>query len=149
MPGVFKIKNLQDAEFTLTHPDGVGAVSIDSNNIAKIDAVNAALALKANTADLKEIGVGQTWQNVTASRLSGTTYTNTTGKPINVIITIEASVYNTYYRAVLTINSNLFATIAGNEGITYAAGTISVIIPNGATYKLDISNGTIYWQELR
>lgn len=52
MAGVFKIKNLQDAEFTLTHPDGVGAVSIASNNIAKIDAVNAALALKANTADV-------------------------------------------------------------------------------------------------
>lgn len=41
MPGVFKIKCREDAEFTLTHPDGVGAVSIDSNNIAKIDVVNA------------------------------------------------------------------------------------------------------------
>lgn len=44
MPGVFKIKNLQDAEFTLTHPDGVGAVSIASNDIAKVSTIESSIA---------------------------------------------------------------------------------------------------------
>ena len=32
------------------------------------------------------MGVGQTWQNVTGSRTSGTTYYNTTPKPIFIVI---------------------------------------------------------------
>jgi len=35
---------------------------------------------------LSEIGVGQTWQDVTSSRAKNTTYTNSTGKPIQVFI---------------------------------------------------------------
>lgn len=38
------------------------------------------------TANSYDIGVGQTWQNVTASRAFGVTYTNTTGKPIVLMI---------------------------------------------------------------
>lgn len=34
------------------------------------------------------IGYGQTWQSVTAGRTSGTTYTNTTGKPIFVSVNV-------------------------------------------------------------
>ncbi len=41
-----------------------------------------------NTGDqtLSEIGVGQTWQDVTSSRASGVTYTNSTGKPITAVV---------------------------------------------------------------
>ena len=37
------------------------------------------------------IGVGQTWQDVTASRAAGVTYTNSTGKPIQISIVINAT----------------------------------------------------------
>jgi len=146
MPGIFKIKNLQDAEFTLTHPDGVGAVSIDSNNIAKSDVVNAALALKANTADLKEIGVGQTWQDVTASRALGTTYTNTTGKPIEIIISI--GITNTINDKFFNVNGVLIGTMPGST--TNGNDIWTFIVPNGATYSLGGSNYSIVrWFELR
>lgn len=138
MPGIFKIKNLQDAEFTLTHPDGVGAVSIDSNNIAKSDVVNAALELKANTADLKEIGVGQTWQDVIASRVLGTTYTNSTGKPIMVS-------YTSYSGGLIFINSvEIAKSSTGAVSTSY-----TFIVPNGATYKISDGAMGTHWKELR
>jgi len=44
-----------------------------------------------NTGDqvLSEIGVGQTWQDMTASRSSGATYTNSTGKPITASVNLR------------------------------------------------------------
>lgn len=139
MPGVFKIKNLEDAEFTLAHPDGAGAVSIDSNNIAKIDAVNAALALKANTADLKEIGVGQTWQDVTASRSVGVAYTNSTGKPIYLYVRMSLGAYDLQ----LTINGTIYFNMSNNNG----RGSVQAIVPNGSTYA--ITGAFNVWNELR
>lgn len=146
MPGVFKIKNLQDAEFTLTHPDGVGAVSIDSNNIAKSDVVNAALALKANTADLKEIGVGQTLQTFTVGvqRISGSNYNNTTGKPIWIIVAMTAGA-----GAALSITAGgalRVVSVPDNGGAT------RVIVPilNGEIYSATAIVGAInYWAEIR
>lgn len=149
MPGVFKIKNVEDAEFKLTHPDGAGAVSIDSNNIAKIDVVNAALELKANTADLKEIGVGQTWQDVTASRILGTTYTNSTGKPIVVCAGTHTGVG--VYQLTLTATINGIDVKIGQSsstsGNTSSSG--SIIVPNGGTYNLTSGYTLTYWFELR
>ena len=65
-------------------------ITVDGVSVATDAEVSSAVAPKANTADLKEIGVGQTWQDVTASRVAGITYTNSTGKPISVSISIEA-----------------------------------------------------------
>jgi len=146
MAGVFKIKNLEDAEFTLTHPDGVGAVSIDSNNIAKSDVVNAALALKANTADLKEIGVGQTLQTFTVGvqRISGSNYNNTTGKPIWIIVAMTAGA-----GAALSITAGgalRVVSVPDNGGAT------RVIVPilNGEIYSATAIVGAInYWAEIR
>jgi len=42
-----------------------------------------------NTGDgALSIGVGQTWQDMTSSRVSGVTYTNSTGKPITAAVNI-------------------------------------------------------------
>lgn len=144
MPGVFKIKNLQDAEFTLTHPDGAGAISIDSNKIANIDTVNAALSFKVNTADLKEIGVGQTWQNVTGSRALGITYTNTSGKPIYVAIA-NSSIAGSNVQ--LTVDGILVYALTQDNGGLGRGGTI---VPNGSTYSATTAPGSLVaWIELR
>lgn len=146
MPGVFKIKNLQDAEFTLTHPDGVGAVGIDSNNIAKSDVVNAALALKANTANLKEIGVGQTWQDVTGSRVAGVTYTNSTGKPIELSITCNTHSSQAFH---ISCNGAVVVTRQGS-GQYSTPSSMGIVVPVGATYIVDVaSTGISRWSELR
>lgn len=61
-------------------------ITVNGVSVATDAEVSSAVAPKANTADLKEIGVGQTWQDVTVSRVAGTTYTNSTGKPIMIAI---------------------------------------------------------------
>ena len=110
--------------------------------------VNTQLSLKANTADLKEIGVGQTWQNVTASRVTGSTYVNSTGKPITVLISGGTTSSPTYLEAVVN------DVVVGVGGVittsTSIFTNISFIVPSMATYKIQITGpvSVNYWSEL-
>ncbi len=105
-------------------------------------AVASGVAPKANTADLKEIGVGQTWQDVTASRASGVTYTNTTGKPIVVNVSSNAG----------TGSYNFFVNGVSIVGITESSASnnafMGIIVPNGATYSTNYTS-IFNWSELR
>lgn len=95
----------------------------------------------------KVIGVEQTWQDVTASRAAGITYTNTTGKPIiaSVYFSISAANQTSY----AYVDSIMVCGYAGNGTYSWRS-TFSLIIPNGSTYRLTISSGSIVkWSELR
>jgi hypothetical protein len=97
------------------------------------------------------IGVGQTWQDVLASRAVGVNYTNSTGRPIMVSITPAS------------VNSQVSGFAINGVQIAYQAfvpsaggGTapFTYIVPDGATYQLvPISSttlgGTSAWWELR
>ena len=81
------------------------------------------------------IGVGQTWQVVT--RTLGTTYTNSTGKPIMLIAYAQRNAVSSSTMTI-TINGSLvitFVTGTNSDGGNSAAG--SIIIPNGDTYQLN------------
>jgi hypothetical protein len=97
------------------------------------------------------LGQGQTWQNVTASRAHSTGYTNSTGRPIQVNITIGPIVGQTAYNMVLLVggvNAAQASDINGGEG--ESTSTLSAIVPNGAGYILFLSTGGIkHWAELR
>ena len=54
------------------------------NALNSTDDKAALTAAKGKELNDKMFGVGQTWQNLTSSRVSGTIYTNTTGRPIVV-----------------------------------------------------------------
>jgi hypothetical protein len=92
------------------------------------------------------VGVGQTWQ--APSRAIGTTYTNSTGKPI--VVTITASCTQGFTVQGLLING---ATVyAGSVNVANAAFGFSLIVPNGATYVTTTNAGTlslVSWAELR
>jgi len=79
-------------------------------------------------------GGDQTWQNVLSSRGRGVTYTNSTGRPIALSISVDRS-YNWY----LVINSvqivylkNLIVVEAIDEGL------ITSIVPVSGTYYLEV-----------
>lgn len=113
-----------------------------SSNVA-INPSNA-----ATIAQSTDLGVGQTWQNVISSRNAGTTYTNNTGKPIQVNIKVTGST-NRFSEAELRSNGVLIAaTDPGNSDYT---GMLTAIIPNGSTYLLELGTGTTFtlWSELR
>jgi len=96
------------------------------------------------------IGVGQTWTDVTASRALGVTYTNTTGKPIQIIISMEGA--PNQGAGELYINGNFVL----RNGVTAVASAgmhvhLSAIIPNGDTYRVEkyIGGYIVKWNELR
>ena len=100
---------------------------------------NAATATSAANA----IGVGQTWQDVTASRAASTTYTNSTGRPIFISVRMEQDDG--------TLNLTVDGLMIGRTG--YTAGpvnyTLTAIVPAGSTYLVTTTGGTLYWYELR
>ena len=91
------------------------------------------------------IGVNQTWQDVKASRVLGTSYQNTTSSPIQVMV--------------ISSRSNSFQISSDNStwvnfGAVGATGAYdesrSVIIPVNHYYKVGAGNGAVeIWAELR
>lgn len=92
------------------------------------------------------IGIGQTWQNVSGSRSANTNYTNSTGKPIQVMITtykIGSSSPTTFYVDSVSIG---FTDAAGTNDVGNYT-TTSFIVPNGSTYQA--AGDFQQWSELR
>jgi hypothetical protein len=86
---------------------------------------------------MSSLGYGQTWQGV--ARSAGTTYYNTTGKPI-------------IFRYVITANSSSTVTINGvamgsGSTVSSQASLVTHIIPPGASYSYSGGSADIY--ELR
>lgn len=84
------------------------------------------------------LGVGQTWQNV--SRSLGSTYTNNTGRPIQ--ISIFASGSSGSALALIIDGLELLRT---NQS---AAIHVTAVIPNGSSYTMTAA-GLGSWKELR
>lgn len=87
------------------------------------------------------LGVGQTWNNMTSSRSVGVTYTNDTGKPIQICVYYGVSGPGDY-------GASLIVNGVETGGST---GGFNCIIPAGTIYRLDVS-GTARlsrWLELR
>lgn len=97
------------------------------------------------------IGVNQKWQDVKASRALGVTYTNTTGKPIQVIVSVAHSSKNSVVDFSFTIDGNEMNLSAGhNYGYDYGSASISIIVPSGCSYCAKSGNaGLSNWVELR
>jgi hypothetical protein len=92
------------------------------------------------------VGYGQTWQNVTASRAVNTTYTNTTTKPIMVVVSTSAGSPTTTLS--LTVSG---ITLIGYQSSSVTGGTFvaqaTAIVPAGATYSM-VAGGMAQWREL-
>jgi hypothetical protein len=103
---------------------------------------------------MSSIGYGQTWQdmlNPSVQRAVGTTYYNTTGRPIQVNIFPFNVGANS--DATLTVSGVAVAYTQGDSTNGAASATLTAIIPAGASYVLTgsrtISSGSGIWAELR
>lgn len=128
----------------LSATTAAGAWFLDEDNMASNSAtkIPSQQSVKAYVDNLA-LGVGQTWQNVTASRAAGTSYQNTTGKPI--VVAIRGDTNSTHYLQVSTDNATwvtVASTIASNANL-------SLIVPNGNYYRLTSGATFIGWSELR
>ena len=86
---------------------------------------------------MSSLGYGQTWQSVT--RTMGTTYYNTTGKPITlnyVVVTNTSGIYLQVTISGVTVIGPIRDTIAGNNNVF-------AIVPIGAAYTPTLSAGAV------
>ena len=135
-----------------------GKLSTSGNAVSATYATSAGNATTAQTATYatnannattatnctNAIGYNQSWQNMTSGRSLGTTYTNSTGKPIAIYISRNNTGNNTYQ---ILINGtaigyvNCYGTNSGAE----------VIVPSGSTYSATVggAGSLITWFELR
>lgn len=92
------------------------------------------------------IGYGQTWQDVSASRAIGTTYYNTTGRPIEVNVGQYAATSTGLQINVNGVNHGYICAQTGASGV---GSSVAVTIPPGNNYSVS-GTGTIgSWLELR
>lgn len=93
------------------------------------------------------IGISQAWQDVTSSRVLGTTYTNTTGKPIAVSGYVNNASGGRISCSVSGLVLSNYAAASGAPPMPF-----SFIVPPGATYSISLTAGTgtlAVWTELR
>ena len=91
-------------------------------------------------------GFGQTIQNVTGSRAVATTYTNTTGRPIQVSANFNCSSAGTLQPQINALQIEVISASAGQ----YVS--FSFVVPPGATYGVATGGGAFGlngWYELR
>lgn len=103
------------------------------------------------------IGVEQTWQDVAAQRALDTTYTNTTGRPIMVAVSLQAlgasgaeNFFEFFVDNVLVGDARL--TPFGSELAIGARMSLYAIVPAGSSYRVTRTigiGGIVYWSELR
>ena len=141
--GVFNIWNTSGTNKASLTFTGSSDVTVDSNNLS-------GLTGNVQTQLGQMIGVGQTWQDITSSRVLGTAYTNTTGKPIALIFSCSSvntvgAYFRFYVNGLLAYGSQV--PVSG-----YSPSSYTCVIPNNSTYKIEISAGTTtnpIWLELR
>lgn len=108
-------------------------------------------AVKEYVSKSAGLGIGQSWQDVTAQRQIGVTYTNTTGRPIALSVTLQASGLGGAADIKLSVNGQIvcFQYVGGMN----ASPAISAfwILREGDTYSLTAqsSGNLIKWLELR
>jgi len=104
-------------------------------NQGTIDVAGLAAQVGGLEARPRGVGDGQTWQNVTASRVSGTVYTNTTGRPIQVQVAIQ---------------SGSVTATCGGVTLTTSGFHAAFVVPVGTTYSVTLSSPVnAVWSELR
>lgn len=93
---------------------------------------------------LQSLGHGQTWQNVLGGRVQGTTYYNTTGRPISIAF----SGYSSAAIGAVTVGGvSLFSGLGRN---TYFNNLpITFVVPPGASYSISGHDNVTTWAELR
>ena len=137
-----------DGTISLIKKDGTSAGTINVNGLFNntLTSTNTNQALTAaqgkvlketlDTAVSSSFGIGQTWQDLTNSRVSGVNYTNSTGRPITIAATSTGrdAVVTFYINGVLIYRSqNTY------DGAVNAGGIL--IVPNGATYRVVATSG--------
>ena len=99
---------------------------------------------------MSSLGYGQTWQDVSGSRISGTTYYNTTGKPIQIMVTVEQSTFGTSTAKTTLVLDGHSILIGGGRDSYPKYYNTTFIVPEGSVYTItNVNMAFTGWLELR
>lgn len=107
--------------------------------------------------DLRPLGVGQSWQDMTSQREFGETYTNDTGRTIGLIVSVYnlgATVHSPYL-TVIVDSLTIRQKIGISDGTAGKGIALTVLVPAGSTYRAGTGGGATdastldKWLELR
>ncbi|MGA4635112.1 hypothetical protein ACPA5B_14660 [Pseudomonas solani] len=124
---------------------GGGIANPGTIDAAALSTTYAALAsrVEALEARPRTLGDGQSWQDVTASRSAGVTYTNTSGRP--KLVSIFAA--NALATRGISVGGLLVAQFTPIGSGTIST-TVSAVIPNAGTYSVTAGTSINTWMEL-
>jgi len=138
-----------DGTISLIKKDGtsagiINATGLFNNTLTSTNTNQALTAAQGKALNDQAFGIGQTQQRFTTSRFIYTTYTNSTGKPIEVRIIVNGGVSSTgntvQVGGVDIYEFNVHSNMTASFCFTVQAGD---------TYRLNVANTINSWSELR
>lgn len=90
------------------------------------------------------IGWGQTWQDVTASRAVSTSYQNTTARPILTAIGLNGGSTRRFIE--ISVDNSTWIKVGSDSG---SDTPNTIIVPVNYYYRVNGSTAISYWSELR
>lgn len=118
-----------------------------NDSLTSTDVTEALTAAQGKVLNDQAFGVGQTWQDVTGSRALATTYTNTTGKLIQVSVIIQDS--NNADNLNFFVNGSAVISMPDIGGGAAGFQQLTITVPPTQTYRLETANLIHSWWELR
>lgn len=135
-------------QLPLATPSAAGIVKLN-NTLTSTSTTEALTAAQGKVLNDQAFGVEQSWQNLTSSRASGVTYTNSTARPILVSISL-ADTYSKSPTVSIYVGGVLILTNHYDLNDNFGSFSHSFIVPSGSTYSISSPLSTIQtWSELR
>ncbi|NML99652.1 hypothetical protein HHL24_17130 [Paraburkholderia sp. RP-4-7] len=127
----------------------VGTTAVSTGNPSNTFQVAPGTASQHAVQLGQALGLGQSWTVLTGSRAAGTTYTNSTSKPIFVMATVSIASGGT---ASISVNGVVASTTGGPVSPGMAAW-VGAVVPPGQSYVVSLSGTPVptltAWAELR
>ena len=118
-----------------------------NNTLMSTSTTEALTAQQGNVLWNRDFGFDQYWQDVTAFRAKGTTYINTTGKPIQVSVVVRD--INNIYDLHFFVDGYVVVKMPDIGGASGGFQQITITVPSTQTYRLETANLLHAWLELR
>ena len=119
-----------------------------NNSLTSTSTTEALTAAQGNVLRNRDFGIDQYWLDVTAFRAKGVTYTNSTGKPINVAVIAGYYDQDGGLQALVdgVTVGELYGQAPGGNG--YWKGTLNFTVPRSSTYRIEGGSNVLRWVEL-